>query len=126
MVSSRTVAAGVDTRQPVLKIKCPRFWDSVKGLQMTNENVATKQKDHKDHLVEIILDGKEVTSPAHQLNGKQIRELGPKDRWDGFETQQIDEHGHKIRTIPDNEEIKLHKGERFRTVPNHGGPGACV
>ena len=74
--------------------------------------------------VEIILDGVEVVSPAKRLTGRQIRELGPKDRVDGFETQEVNEQGKKIRTIGDNEEVELHKHERFRTVPNFGGPGA--
>jgi hypothetical protein len=73
--------------------------------------------------VEIILDDKEVTSPSRRRNGKQIRELGPKDRVDGFETQEVNAQGKKTRTIRDDEEIELHEDERFRTVPNEGGPG---
>jgi hypothetical protein len=76
--------------------------------------------------VEIILDGKDVTSPSRELNGRQIRELGPKDRVDGFETQQVNAQGKKERTIRDDEEITLHEHERFRTVPNEGGPGGGV
>lgn len=74
--------------------------------------------------VEIILDGNKVTSPARRLTGRQIRELGPRDRVDGFETQEVNDQGKKIKTIPDNQEEELHKDERFRTVPNFGGPGA--
>lgn len=73
--------------------------------------------------VEIILDGAEVTSPSRRLNGRQIRELGPADRVDGFETQKLMPNGKKERTIGDTEEIELHEDDRFRTVPNNGGPG---
>lgn len=73
--------------------------------------------------VQIILDGKEVTAPTRRLNGKEIRELGPSDRVDGFETQEVNEHGKKIKTIKDDETTELHKEERFRTVPSEGGPG---
>jgi hypothetical protein len=75
--------------------------------------------------VEIILDGIEVTSPLRRQTGLGIRKLGPTDRVDGFETQEVNKEGKKIRTIPDGEEIELHEDERFRTVPNKGGPGAC-
>ena len=78
------------------------------------------------HPVDIYLDGNLVTSPTRFLNGRQIRELGPADRVDGFETQEINAHGKKVRTIPDDEVIELHKDERFRTVPNHGGPGGTL
>jgi len=74
--------------------------------------------------VQIYLDGVLVTSPSRRLTGRQIRQLGPQDRVDGFETQEVNAHGKKIRTIGDSEETELHKDERFRTVPNHGGPGA--
>jgi hypothetical protein len=74
--------------------------------------------------VQIYLDGVPVTSPSRRLNGLQIRELGPKDRVEGFETQEVNAQGKKIRTIGDSEETELHKDERFRTVPNYGGPGA--
>lgn len=76
--------------------------------------------------VEIILDGVEVTSPSKELTGLQIRELGNPDRVQGFETQEINKHGKKIRTIRDDQEVELHKDERFRTVPSEGGPGACA
>lgn len=76
--------------------------------------------------VEIILDGVPRVSPEHRLNGRQIRELGPADRVDGFETQEVNDKGKKIKTIPDTETVELHKEERFRTVPNQGGPGACA
>ena len=75
------------------------------------------------HGVEIILDGKDVVSPQRRRNGRQIRELGPADRVDGFETQEVDANGKKKRTIRDDEEIELHRHERFRTVPSEGGPG---
>ena len=81
-------------------------------------------KENKEGSIQIILDGKEVTSPSHHRNGLQIRELGPADRVRGFETQEVDAKGKKIRTIKDDEVIELHKDERFRTVPNHRGPGA--
>lgn len=80
----------------------------------------------KKKSVEIFLDGALVTSPSHRLTGRQIRELGPHDRVDGFETQEVNAQGKKIRTIGDSEETELHKDERFRTVPNHGGPGAAL
>jgi hypothetical protein len=76
--------------------------------------------------VEIYLDGVLVTSPSRRLTGRQIRELGPSDRVDGFETQEVNPQGKKIRTIGDAEETELHKEERFRTVPNNGGPGATL
>jgi hypothetical protein len=80
----------------------------------------------EDRPVTIQLDGVEVTSPTRRLTGRQIRELGNPDRVDGFETQEIDAQGKKIRTIPDDKEVELHDGERFRTVPNDGGPGASA
>jgi hypothetical protein len=83
-----------------------------------------RQEHHDHHSVEIYLDGNLVVSPERRANGRQIRELGPPDRVDGFETQEVDKQGKKIRTIRDDEEIELHHHERFRTVPNHGGPGA--
>jgi len=86
---------------------------------MSNEQVGPEE----DRPVEIILDGKPVTSPSRRRTGLQIRQLGPADRVEGFETQEVDKQGKKIRTIPDDKEIELHKDERFRTVPNEGGPG---
>jgi len=83
------------------------------------------EAERKDGSVEIILDDKEVTAPRRRMNGREIRELGPKDRVDGFETQQVNHQGKKIRTIPDDQDVELHEDERFRTVPNRGGPGAC-
>jgi hypothetical protein len=76
-----------------------------------------------DQPVEIELDGATVTSPSRRRTGRQIRELGPASRVDGFETQEIDKKGKKIRTIRDDKEIQLHEGDRFKTVPNEGGPG---
>lgn len=76
--------------------------------------------------VDIILDGNDVTSPERRRNGKQIRGLGPASRVDGFETQEVNDKGKKIKTIRDDETVELHKGERFKTVPNEGGPGACT
>ena len=56
---------------------------------------------------------------------KQIEHLfGPADRVEGFETQKLTAQGKKEKTIADNEEIELHEREKFRTVPNNGGPGA--
>ncbi|MDB6019627.1 MAG: hypothetical protein JWR19_4116 [Pedosphaera sp.] len=78
----------------------------------------------KDQAVQIELDGINVTAPRKKLNGIEIRELGDANRVNGFETQEIDKKGKKIRTIPDDKETELHEGERFRTVPNQGGPGA--
>jgi len=83
-----------------------------------------EHEHHHGHRLEIILDGEEIVSPARQLTGLQIRELGPADRVNGFETQEINKHGKKIRTIRDDEEVELHEDERFRTVPSEGGPGA--
>jgi hypothetical protein len=83
-----------------------------------------QESGRRHESVEIYLDGVLVTSPKRRLTGRQIRELGAADRVDGFETQEISEHGKKIRTIGDNEEIEIHEHERFRTVPNHGGPGS--
>jgi hypothetical protein len=87
------------------------------------EERSQQEAEHQHESVQIYLDGVVVTSPKRRLTGREIRELGPADRVDGFETQEINAHGKKIRTIGDNEEIELHEDERFRTVPNHGGPG---
>lgn len=85
------------------------------------------QETHGRHeSVRIYLDGVLVTSPSRRLTGRQIRELGPADRVDDFETQKVNAQGKKERTIGDNEEVELHEHERFRTVPNHGGPGASL
>lgn len=84
----------------------------------------TAEQNQQIEMVEIILDGVPVTAPSKRLTGLQIRELGPSDRVSGFETQEVDKNGKKIKTIPDNQEVELHKDERFRTVPNFGGPGA--
>lgn len=81
---------------------------------------------HQDAHLEIYLDGKLVVSPERRRNGRQIRELGPADRVNGFETQEVNDQGRKIRTIRDDQEIELHKHERFRTVPSEGGPGGCA
>lgn len=96
---------------------------------MSNEHPGEDDaENHKHHhhevSIEIILDGVKLISHHKRLNGLQIRQLGPADRVEGFETQEIDKKGKKIKTIPDNEEVELHHDERFRTVPNHGGPGA--
>ena len=85
-----------------------------------------QQTGHRHESIQIYLDGVLVTSPERRLTGRQIRELGPADRVDGFETQEINAQGKKIRTIGDNEEVELHEHERFRTVPNHGGPGGAI
>lgn len=96
---------------------------------MENQD-AVAQGRHEAHghveSIEIILDGVVRRSSHRRLTGRQIRELGPADRVDGFETQEINDKGKKIRTIPDNEEVELHEEERFRTVPNQGGPGVRV
>lgn len=86
--------------------------------QDQNGDVATK-----DHPVEILLDGNQVTSPSRRRTGLQIRQLGDAARVDGFQTEEINQPGKKIRTIRDDEDIEIHPGERFRTVPAHGGPG---
>jgi hypothetical protein len=86
---------------------------------------STHEAPGQHHSIEIYLDCQLVISLARRLTGRQIRELGPQDRVDGFETQEVNVQGKKIRTIGDNEEVELHKDERFRTVPNHGGPGAA-
>jgi hypothetical protein len=90
-------------------------------VSQENENV-----QEKDHHVEIILDGDKVVSPKHRRSGLQIRQLGNPARVDGFQTEEVNKEGKKIRTIRDEEEIELHKDERFRTVPSHGGPGGCA
>ena len=88
---------------------------------MPNER---EQGHGQDAPITIILDGHDVLSPSRRRNGLQIRELGPADRVAGFETQEVNKQGKKIRTIRDDETIELHEEERFRTVPNEGGPGA--
>jgi hypothetical protein len=85
---------------------------------MANEN------DHgNDHPVSINLDGKDVVSPSRRRTGRQIRELGDSERVNGFDTQEINKQGKKVRTIRDDQEVELHEDERFRTIPNEGGPG---
>ena len=91
-----------------------------------HEEVELHNEEHFRTVIEIYLDGELVISHSKTLTGRQIRELGPADRVDGFETQEVDEHGKKKRTIGDTEEIEIHEHERFRTVPNHGGPGAAL
>ena len=88
------------------------------------EEVEVHSQEHFRTVIEIYLDGELVISHSKVLTGLQIRELGPADRVQGFETQEVDRQGKKIRTIPDNEKVEIHEHERFRTVPNHGGPGA--
>ena len=78
----------------------------------------------QDQPLEIVLDDVNVVSPSRRRTGRQIRELGSPDRVEGFETQEVNDKGKKIRTIRDDQEIELHPGQRFRTVPNEGGPGA--
>lgn len=77
----------------------------------------------QDRPVTIELDGVNRESPTRRQTGRGIRQLGPTNRVDGFETQEINEKGKKIRTIRDDETIELHPNQRFRTVPNEGGPG---
>jgi hypothetical protein len=86
-------------------------------------NSSDKTAPGQDKPVEIELDGKAVTAPERRLNGLQIRQLGDPNRVDGFETQKLLANGKKERTIPDTEVIELHPNEKFRTVPNQGGPG---
>lgn len=90
-----------------------------------HEEVELHNEEHFRTVIEIYLDGELVISRSKTLTGRQIRELGPADRVDGFETQEIDEHGKKKRTIGDTEQVEIHEHERFRTVPSHGGPGAA-
>jgi hypothetical protein len=90
--------------------------------QVVNQSEAVGAGE-KDHSVEIILDGETVVSPSRRRTGLQIRQLGNPERVDGFQTEEVDKNGKKIRTIRDDEEVELHKDERFRTVPSHGGPG---
>lgn len=87
---------------------------------MTN---TTTQEQGQDSPIEITLDDKVVTSPSRHQNGLQIRQLGPVERVDGFETQQVNDKGKKIKTIGDDDTIELHPNDHFRTVPNEGGPG---
>jgi hypothetical protein len=89
-----------------------------------HEEVELHEHEHFRTVIEIYLDGELVISRSNRLTGRQIRELGPSDRVDGFETQEIDDRGKKKRTIGDSEVVEIHEHERFRTVPNHGGPGA--
>jgi len=89
-----------------------------------HEEVELHNEEHFRTVIEIYLDGELVISRLKTLTGRQIRELGPADRVDGLETQEVDEHGKKKRTIGDTEQIEIHEHERFRTVPNNGGPGA--
>ena len=89
---------------------------------MTNN----EQQHGQDDPVEIVLDDNPVIAPRRRLNGRKIRELGPVDRVDGFETQRVNKQGKKEQTIRDDQEVELHKDERFRTVPNEGGPGDCT
>jgi hypothetical protein len=91
-----------------------------------HQEVELHNEEHFRTVIEIYLDGELVISRSKTLNGLQIRQLGPADRVDGFETQEVDDHGKKKRTIGDTEVIEIHEHERFRTVPNHGGPGAGV
>lgn len=91
-----------------------------------HEEIDLHDGEHFRTVIEIYLDGELVISHSKTLTGRQIRELGPPDRVDGFETQEVDEHGKKKRTIGDTEPVEIHEHERFRTVPNHGGPGAAV
>jgi hypothetical protein len=86
--------------------------------------IERSQERGQDGSVIIVLDGNLVTSPSRRRNGRQIRELGSADRVDGFETQEVNTQGKKIRTVRDDETIELHRDQRFRTVPNEGGPGA--
>ena len=91
-----------------------------------HEEVEVRDREHFRTVIEIYLDGEIVLCHSKTLTGRQIRELGPPDRVDGFETQEVTEHGKKIRTIGDSESVQVHEHEHFRTVPNHGGPGAAV
>jgi len=91
-----------------------------------DEEIDLQDQEHFRTVIEIYLDGELVISRSKALTGRQIRELGPADRVDGFETQEIDEHGKKKRTIGDTEQVEIHEHERFRTVPCHGGPGAAL
>jgi hypothetical protein len=83
-----------------------------------------KEPPGQNRDIEIVLDGETRWAPEPKLNGRQIRQLGPATRVDGFETQEINPQGKKIKTVMDDETVELHKGEMFRTVPNEGGPGA--
>src|SRR5712671_6267436 len=76
-----------------------------------HEEVEVHEREHFRTVVEIYLDGDLVISQSRNLTGRQIRELGPSDRVDGFETQEIDEHGKKKRTIGDVETIEVHEHE---------------
>jgi len=87
---------------------------------------STHEEPGQQRSIEIYLDGQLVISPSRQMTGRQIRELGTQDRVDGFETQDVNDQGKNVRTIGDNEQLELHKDERFRTVPNHGGPGEAL
>ena len=90
------------------------------------EEIEVHNQEHFRTVIEIYLDGELVISHSKILTGLQIRELGPADRVNGFETQEVNRDGKKIRTIGDTEKVEIHEHERFRTVPNHGGPGATV
>ena len=91
-----------------------------------SEEIELHDHEHFRTVIEIYLDDELVVSRSKTLTGRQIRELGPADRVDGFETQEIDERGKKKRTIGDTEQVEIHEHERFRTVPCHGAPGGAL
>jgi hypothetical protein len=90
-----------------------------------NEEIDLHEHEHFRTVIEIYLDGDLVLTRSKILTGRQIRELGSADRVDGFETQEVDDCGKKKRTIGDTEQVEIHEHERFREVPNHGGPGGA-
>ena len=72
-----------------------------------NSNLGAEEisERHLHQHIEIILDGAQVISPRRRLNGRQIRELGNRDRVEGFKTEIVTGH---VRVIADHEEIHHH------------------
>lgn len=89
-----------------------------------DHNNPKHEGEQGDHPIDIVLDGKTVTSPHRTRTGLQIRELGEASRVAGFSTVLLHASGKKDRTIRDDESLKLHTGMKFETVPSEGGPGA--
>src|SRR5713226_1688643 len=81
---------------------------------MPEQGIEGNEVHHHDrHAIELFIDGVAVTTHEHRLNGRQIRELGAKDRVRGFKTEIVTGH---VGVIPDHEEVELHNEEHFRTV----------
>ena len=74
------------------------------------------------HLIEFTVNGKEVETAEHVLTGSAIKALGeaPAD------ARLYEDKGGRApdREIVDSEEVRVHKGEAFYTVPKHIDAGA--